>query len=106
MTFAGSILQIISMLLSFASFMIFAYVIIGWLFAFNILNPRGQIAGQIYGLLHGFTDPLLRPFRTLQYKLLPQFRQIDLSPIFAIIAIWWLQAYLIGSLLMPMIGFR
>ena len=104
MTFAGSILQIISMLLSFASFMVFAYVIMSWLFAFNILNPRGQIAGQIWGLLQGVTEPILRPFRDLQNKLLPQFNRIDLSPVLAIIAIWWVQTYLISSLLMPMVG--
>ena len=106
MTFAGSILALISMILSFIWFMIFAVVIMSWLFAFNILSPRGQIAGQIYGLLHGFTEPILRPFRDLQRKLLPQFNQIDLSPIMALLLIWWLQEYLIRSVLMPSIGFN
>ena len=99
MTFAQSILSIISMLLSFVTFMVFAQVIMSWLFSFGILSMRGQIAPQIYSALNVITEPILRPFRDLQYRLLPQLNTIDLSPVFALIAIWWVQTYLIGSLL-------
>lgn len=102
MTFAQSILQIISMLLSFVTFMIFAQVVLSWLFAFGLAHPRGQIAGQIYSVVTGLTEPILRPFRELQFKLFPQLARIDLSPVFALIAIWWVQSYLIGSLLWRM----
>lgn len=102
MTFAQSILQILSMLLSFASFMIFAQVIMSWLFSFGILNMRGQIAPQIYGAVNTITEPMLRPFRDLQNRLFPQLSTIDISPVFALIAIWWVQSYLIGSLLWRM----
>ena len=100
MTFAQSILMLISMLLSFVTFMIFAQVVMSWLFAFNILSMRGQIAPQIFGAVNAFTAPILRPFRDLQARLLPQMNTLDLSPIFALLAIWWVQTYLIGSLLM------
>ncbi|GLQ23036.1 hypothetical protein GCM10007853_09100 [Algimonas ampicilliniresistens] len=100
MTFAQSILMIISMILSFMTFVIFIEVVMSWLFMFGILNMRGQIAPQIYHGIRTITGPILQPFRDLQNKLLPNLGTFDLSPILALIAIWWVQNYLINSLLM------
>lgn len=104
MTFAQSILGIISLLLSFLNFMIFGYVIMSLLFSFGVISPRNQIAGQIYNLLGAICEPILRPFRDLQNTILPNLRTIDLSPVLALVVIWWLQTYLIGSLLWNAFG--
>ena len=104
MTFAQSILGIISLLLSFLNFVVFVYIILSLLFSFGVIQRGNQLAGQIYGLLGSVCEPVLRPFRELQYKLLPNLRTVDLSPIFLIVVIWWVQNYLIDSVLMPMFG--
>ena len=100
MTFTQSILMIISMILSFMTFVIFIEVVMSWLFMFGILNIRGQIAPQIYHGIRTITGPILQPFRDLQNRLLPNLGMFDLSPILALIAIWWVQNYLINSVLM------
>ncbi len=103
MTFGASILGLISMFLSAITFLLIIWIIMGYLFAFNVIK-RGGVAMQIYGQLGSFFAPLLAPFRDLQAKIMPNMRQIDLSPIFLVIVIWWLQSYLIGSFLMRMVS--
>lgn len=54
---------------------IFIRIVISWVWP-NSYHP-------LVGLLIAFTDPVMRPFR----RLIPPFGPIDLSPIFAIIAL-------------------
>ncbi|MGJ8559872.1 MAG: YggT family protein [Litorimonas sp.] len=104
MSFAQSILQIISMVLSAISFLLIIEIIMSYLFMFGILKPTGGMASQIYNSLRAFNAPILKPFRDLQAKIMPQMQQIDLSYIFALIAIWWIQAWLIGQFLWNLLG--
>lgn len=104
MSFAQSILQILSMVLSAISFLLIIEIVMSYLFMFGILKPDGGIATQIYSSLRAFNTPILRPFRDLQAKVMPQMQQIDLSYVFALIAIWWVQSWLIGSFLWTLLG--
>lgn len=104
LTFAQSLLQILSMVLSAISFLLIIEIVMSYLFMFGILKPDGGIATQIYNSLRAFNTPILRPFRDLQAKIMPQMQQIDLSYVFALIAIWWVQTWLIGSFLWNIFG--
>jgi len=54
-----------------------AYLAIGWLIAFKIINPWQPIVRMIIDALSRIHEPLLRPVR----RLLPDFGALDVSPI-------------------------
>ncbi len=67
-------------------FSIFILAILSW------INP-GQY-NPVNNLLHQISDPILRPAR----KLLPPMSGIDLSPMFAIVALWLAKLLLLDPL--------
>ena len=66
-------------ILNFLLYSIMAYVILGWLIAFNIINTRSSAVYQIRRVLEIIVDPLLEPFR----RFLPLMGGLDLSPFLA-----------------------
>ena len=56
---------------------IIASAILGWLFAFDVINHRNRFVNQLAGFLDAVTRPLLEPFR----RIIPSLGGIDISPI-------------------------
>ena len=54
-----------------------AYLAIGWLMAFKIINPWQPVVRMIIDALSRIHEPLLRPVR----RILPDFGALDVSPI-------------------------
>ena len=54
-----------------------AYLAIGWLIAFKILNPWQPVVRMIIDALSRMHEPILRPVR----RILPDFGALDVSPI-------------------------
>ena len=54
-----------------------AYLAIGWLMAFKIINPWQPVVRMIIDALSRMHEPLLRPVR----RILPEFGALDVSPI-------------------------
>ncbi len=54
-----------------------AYLAIGWLIAFKIINPWQPVVRMILDALSRIHEPLLRPVR----RILPDFGALDVSPI-------------------------
>jgi len=54
-----------------------AYLAIGWLLAFKIINPWQPVVRMIIDALSRIHEPLLRPVR----RILPDFGALDVSPI-------------------------
>jgi YggT family protein len=78
---------VLSLLLNFLWILILVRVIASWLSA-DPYNPLMRFVIEA-------TEPLLRPMR----KIMPSIsRQIDLSPIFLIAAIFFVDAFLVSSL--------
>ena len=74
---------------------LFAYIIIGWLVSFRIINPwqpAVRMATTLLGRLH---EPLLGWVR----RFLPDLGGIDLSPIILFLVIGFLRNLLIGMLI-------
>lgn len=71
----AAVLELILLSLRLFSFAILLYIIIGWI-APGTHNPA-------VSLLHGLTEPVLRPFR----QVIPAIGGLDISPVFAIIGL-------------------
>jgi uncharacterized protein YggT (Ycf19 family) len=68
---------------------------------FRIINPYQPAVRAILGGLSAIHDPILLPFRRIQYRLLPNMGGLDLSPIVTLI----LAQYFIGPLMKDIIIF-
>lgn len=75
------ILWLISQLISLLSMALFAWIILGLLISFNIVNRWHPVVSAIYNALSRLLEPALRPLR----RLLPDLGGIDISPILLII---------------------
>ncbi len=87
--FISAIAQILGSVLYAAEVLIFVRVILSWVNA----DPYNGLVRAIYAI----ADPILAPFR----KILPPWRLngLDLSPVFAILAIEFVRKFLIPTLL-------
>ncbi len=78
-----SILQIISLLLDIAWFIIIAHVIMSWLISFQVLNPYQPFVANIWNGLNRLLEPIYGPLR----RLLPNLGGLDLAPLVALIGV-------------------
>jgi YggT family protein len=85
------IVEILAYLLQLYSYVLIAQIIFSWLYAFGVINTRNQTVNTIGGILHKLTEPVLGPLR----RLIPAINGLDISPIFAFIGIYILQAWLL-----------
>ncbi len=75
----------------------YAFIVLNWLIIIRALiswvNPDPY--NLIVQFLYATTEPILEPFR----RIVPTYRiGIDLSPILAIVVIWFLQRFLVKTL--------
>ena len=100
MNFAQSILVYFVMpVLSVITWLIIIEIILGWLVAFGVADPRGMV-NQIRMGLSRFTDPILAPFR----RIIPPMGGLDLSPIAALLLIGWVNNYVLGQVVLRSLG--
>lgn len=85
-------------ILTLLLFALFAYVIMSWLFMFNVLSPYGQMARQIYSMLESVLEPLLRPIRNT----IPPLGQLDLSVFILALLILFFRDWLLPQLIFAM----
>lgn len=84
------LLQVLLACLSAYDFMIFVYIILSWLLAFNILNRGSAIVFAIYNFLARIIEPVLTPLR----RLIPTVGFVDFSPIILCICLSYLSRVL------------
>jgi YggT family protein len=63
--------------------LIFAHIVLQWLFAFGVRPPYSRASSAIIGFLRDVCEPFLRIFR----RILPSFGGFDFSPFVAIIVL-------------------
>ena len=66
-------------------------VIMSWLVAFNVLNTSNRFVYSVLDISYKLTDPPLNFIR----RYLPNFGNIDLSPIIVFLLLWFAQSLLI-----------
>lgn len=95
MTIAQSlIVYFISPVLGVIIFMIIVQIIMSWLIQFNVINIRNQLVSTIYHMLSRLVEPILAPIK----RVMPSLGGLDLSPIVAILALQWLQGFVLPKL--------
>ena len=88
------LLQFISYLITWYTYVIFAAVIMGWLLAFNVVNGRNPMVQQIWHLLNAVTEPVLAPIR----RMLPSLGAIDISPIVLLFGLFFTQSVVLPNI--------
>ncbi len=77
MIVVGPLIQVTIIALNVYLWIVFAYVIMGWLVNFRVINLQNQFVHMVWEFLVRITDPVLRRIR----RFLPAFGGMDISPI-------------------------
>ena len=87
----NSLLLFLLRLLDFYTLIVFFYVVVSWLFHFNILNSQNVFLWRVFESFKKLTDPPLNYIR----RYLPNFGGIDISPVLLILIIYLFKDLLI-----------
>ncbi len=87
----NSLLIFLIRLIDFYTLLIFAYVIVSWLFHFRVLSHENMFLIRMYDGLKRLTDPPLNYIR----RYIPNLGGIDISPVILILIIYLLKDLLI-----------
>lgn len=79
--------NLIDTILALYSYIIIASVAVSWLEHFGILNSRNPIVYQILNVIYRLSAPLLGPIQ----RIMPSFGGIDISPIIALLLIYFVR---------------
>ena len=82
-----SLAELLIQILFIYSWVIIASAIVSWLVAFGVVNIRNQFVRVAVDFLYRITEPVLRPIR----RFLPNLGGIDISPVIALLAIFFLE---------------
>ena len=93
------LLGLIDVIIGLYIWTLLAYIIGTWLIVFRIINPYQPVVRAIHGGLSALHDPILMPFRRLQYRLFPNLGGLDLSPLITLL----LAQYIISPVLKDII---
>jgi YggT family protein len=89
----GALADVLLLILQLYTYVIIAAVIASWLVGFGIINSYNPIARSLLRALHGLTEPLFAPIR----RVIPPLGGLDLSPLLALIIIFFLQRLIIRT---------
>ena len=87
----NSLLLFLVRLLDFYTLIVFFYVVVSWLFHFNILNSQNVFLWRVFESFKKLTDPPLNYIR----RYLPNFGGIEISPVLLILLIYLFKDLLI-----------
>jgi YggT family protein len=92
--------ELIRAILGLISIVLIIYVVISWLYAFDVVDRRNAFVRTVWEFTSRLTDPMLRPLR----RLIPPIAGVDLSVLVLLLIIWllrdqvswWLEGVLLG----------
>ncbi|MFL5847111.1 MAG: YggT family protein [Solirubrobacteraceae bacterium] len=93
-TVRDSVADYVQALVTVYWLIILAYILLGWLEMFNARIPYSRVTSAVIGFIRDAAEPYLRLFR----RFIPPFGGLDLSPIFGILALFF-----VGNLLASVI---
>ena len=86
----NSIFLLIDAILDLYSWVIIITVVLSWLSSLNIINNSNQFVRMLYEASWRITEPVLSRIRSF----LPSFGSLDISPIIALLMIYFLRSLL------------
>jgi len=87
----NSLLGLIVQIINLYKFVLLIYIIATWLISFNIINTSNRFVYSAMEFLYRLCEPSLRLVR----KYVPNFGNIDISPIIVYLLLWFIQSLLI-----------
>jgi YggT family protein len=87
----GALRDLILVVLNLYTYIIIAAVIVSWLVGFGVINTYNQFARMVVRALYALTEPIFAPIR----RIIPPFGGLDLSPLIALLLIFFLQRWII-----------
>ena len=87
----NSLLGLIVQIINLYKFVLLIYIIATWLISFNIINTSNRLIYTAMEFLYKLCEPSLRIVR----KYVPNFGNIDISPIIVYLLLWFIQSLLI-----------
>ena len=87
----GALRDLILVVLNLYTYIIIAAVIVSWLVGFGVINTYNQFARIVVRTLYALTEPVFGPIR----RIIPPFGGLDLSPLIALLLIFFLQRWII-----------
>jgi YggT family protein len=94
------IFELIRAILGLITIILIIYVVISWLYAFDVVDRRNAFVRSVWEFTNRLTNPMLRPLR----RLIPPIAGVDLSVLVLLLVIWllrdqvswWLELMLVG----------
>lgn len=96
----GILFDIISTILGLLSIVLIVYVVISWLYAFDVVSRRNEFVNAIWRFSSAISDPLLQPLR----RLIPPIAGVDLSVLVLLLIIMLLRNSVLPWLYLLLIG--
>tara|TARA_Y100000996_G_C22436329_1_gene607834 strand:- start:334 stop:615 length:282 start_codon:yes stop_codon:yes gene_type:complete len=87
----NSLLALIIQIIDLYKLILIIYIIGTWLMNFNIINTSNRFVYSVMGALYKMCEPSLKIVR----RFIPNFGNIDISPIIVYLALWFIQSLLI-----------
>ncbi len=88
-----AIFQLLYLLIRLYIYVLLISCLFSLLYAFNIVDSRNRLVRGIGEFLYRATEPVLAPVR----RILPQFGNVDLSPLVVLLALQYLLVPLLGA---------
>ena len=90
-----ALISVVHTVISLYSIVLIVYVVLSWLTAYNVVNPRHQIVVGIGRITSALVDPVLTPIR----KIVPNIGGLDISPIILLLVLHFLDVFITQDLL-------
>ena len=87
----NSLLGLIIQIINLYQFLLLVYIIATWLVNFNIINVSNRFVYSIMEILYRLCEPILNIVR----RYIPNFANIDISPIIVYLGLWFLKNLII-----------
>ncbi len=95
-----ALIRTVDFVLNIYTWLLIGSAVFSWLYAFNVVNSRNQFVASLGSFLFKVTEPVLAPIR----RLLPDLGGVDISPIVALVIIYFIQQLLWTSVAPALIG--
>ena len=87
----NSLLGLIIQIINLYKFVLLIYIIATWLISFNIINTSNRLIYTAMEFLYKVCEPSLRIVR----KYIPNFGNIDISPVIVYLGLWFIKNLII-----------